>query len=158
MKTRVNLYLPEFKPPKEILTLTRVILITLAVLAVMIAWTVYSRDQLAQQQRKNQELTDRQITLSDEVLKAVSDGKFAVHTVETIDETIELLTGVPAGPDDDPTSVYGRRKPGALPLSSSAGSSSASPPGTPVTNWPPCWSGPSSAMRPSSGWPGSWPP
>lgn len=69
MKTRVNLYLPEFKPPKEILTLTRVILITLAVLAVMIAWTVYSRDQLAQQQRKNQELTDRQITLSDEVLQ-----------------------------------------------------------------------------------------
>ncbi len=49
-----------------------------------------------------------QLILSDEVLKAVSDGKFAVHTVETIDETIELLTGVPAGPDDDPTSVYGR--------------------------------------------------
>ena len=29
MKTRINLYLPEFRPPKELLTLTRVILISL---------------------------------------------------------------------------------------------------------------------------------
>ena len=35
--------------------------------------------------------------LSDEVIKAVKDKKFHVYAVSTIDEGIEILTGVPAG-------------------------------------------------------------
>ena len=37
------------------------------------------------------------LMLSDEVVQAVRDGKFSIWEVKTIDEGIELLTGVPAG-------------------------------------------------------------
>jgi predicted ATP-dependent protease len=37
------------------------------------------------------------LMLKDDLLKAVEEGKFSVWTVETVDEGIELLTGVPAG-------------------------------------------------------------
>ena len=30
-------------------------------------------------------------------MKAISEGKFAVYGVDTVDEGIEILTGVPAG-------------------------------------------------------------
>ncbi len=49
-----------------------------------------------------------QLILSDEVLSAVKDGSFKIYTVDTIEETIEILTGVPAGNMDDPQSIYGR--------------------------------------------------
>ena len=39
--------------------------------------------------------------LRDDVCKAVEDGKFSVYTVETIDDGIELLTGITAGQKDD---------------------------------------------------------
>ena len=39
----------------------------------------------------------RHLMLSPEVIQAVNDGKFSIWAVSTIDEGIELLTGVPAG-------------------------------------------------------------
>jgi lon-related putative ATP-dependent protease len=38
-----------------------------------------------------------ELTLNDEVVDAVRDGKFHIYPVKTIDEGIEILTGVPAG-------------------------------------------------------------
>ncbi len=40
------------------------------------------------------------LNLSDEVVQAVKDGKFHIYAISTIDEGIELLTGVPAGKKD----------------------------------------------------------
>jgi predicted ATP-dependent protease len=39
----------------------------------------------------------RHLMLKDEVIQAVRDGKFSIWPVKTIDEGIEILTGVPAG-------------------------------------------------------------
>ena len=39
--------------------------------------------------------------LRDDVCKAVEEGKFSVYTVETIDDGIELLTGMSAGQRDE---------------------------------------------------------
>lgn len=43
----------------------------------------------------------RHLMLSEDVCKAVEDGKFSVYTVETIDDGIELLTGITAGQKDE---------------------------------------------------------
>jgi predicted ATP-dependent protease len=40
---------------------------------------------------------ERHLMLKDEVVEAVRDGKFHIWSVETIDQGIEILTGVPAG-------------------------------------------------------------
>ena len=37
------------------------------------------------------------LMLKDEVIEAVEAGKFHIYSIETIEEGIELLTGVPAG-------------------------------------------------------------
>lgn len=37
------------------------------------------------------------LMLSDEVINAIEDGKFTIYAVETIDQGIEILTGIPAG-------------------------------------------------------------
>ena len=42
----------------------------------------------------------RNLHLSDEIIDAVKKGKFHVYSVSTIDEGIEILTGVPAGQKD----------------------------------------------------------
>lgn len=42
----------------------------------------------------------RNLHLSDEVIEAVKKGKFHIYAVKTIDEGIEILTGVPAGKKD----------------------------------------------------------
>ena len=57
----------------------------------------------------------RHLMLHNDVIEAVKEGLFHVWAVSTIDEGIELLTGVPAGdPDDDglypEESVHGRTK------------------------------------------------
>ena len=39
----------------------------------------------------------RNLHLSDEVVNAVKEGKFHVYAISTVDEGIEILTGVPAG-------------------------------------------------------------
>lgn len=39
----------------------------------------------------------KNLNLSDEVIQAVKDGNFHVYPVKTVDEGIEILTGVPAG-------------------------------------------------------------
>jgi predicted ATP-dependent protease len=39
----------------------------------------------------------KNLMLSEEVIGAVSEGKFNIYAVETIDEAIEILTGVKAG-------------------------------------------------------------
>ncbi len=54
----------------------------------------------------------KDLMLRDEVVKAVTDGKFAIYAARTVDEGIEILTGKPAGerradgsyPED---SIYG---------------------------------------------------
>ena len=43
----------------------------------------------------------RNLNLPDEVVQAVKDGKFHIYAITTIDEGIELLTGVPAGSRDE---------------------------------------------------------
>lgn len=42
----------------------------------------------------------RNLHLSDEVIEAVKKGKYHIYSVKTIDEGIEILTGVPAGKKD----------------------------------------------------------
>ncbi len=39
----------------------------------------------------------RHLMLKDEVINAVKEGKFSIYSIKTIDEGIEVLTGVPAG-------------------------------------------------------------
>ena len=39
----------------------------------------------------------RSLHLSDEIVEAARQGKFHIYAVSTIDEGIEILTGVPAG-------------------------------------------------------------
>lgn len=41
------------------------------------------------------------LMLSDEVIRDVEDGKFSIYAVKTIEEGIEILTGVPAGEQDE---------------------------------------------------------
>jgi lon-related putative ATP-dependent protease len=53
------------------------------------------------------------LQLEPDVVDAVAGGRFHVYTVETIEEGVELLTGVPAGARDErnafpPESVFGR--------------------------------------------------
>lgn len=43
----------------------------------------------------------KNLNLSNEVVEAVKDGKFHIYAISTIDEGIELLTGVPAGNRDE---------------------------------------------------------
>ncbi len=43
----------------------------------------------------------KNLMLNREVVQAVKDGKFAIYPVETIQEGIEILTGVPAGVPDE---------------------------------------------------------
>lgn len=43
----------------------------------------------------------KNLNLSDEIVQAVKDGKFHIYAVSTIDEGIEILTGVPAGKKDE---------------------------------------------------------
>jgi lon-related putative ATP-dependent protease len=55
----------------------------------------------------------RNLNLADEVVDAVREGKFHIYPVTTIEEGIEILTGVPAGTADEngeypEDSVYGR--------------------------------------------------
>ena len=42
----------------------------------------------------------KHLMLRSDVCEAVKEGKFSVYTVETIDDGIEVLTGVPAGQRD----------------------------------------------------------
>lgn len=39
----------------------------------------------------------RNLMLKDEVVEAIREGKFHIWSVETIDQGIEILTGIPAG-------------------------------------------------------------
>lgn len=41
------------------------------------------------------------LMLSDEVIKAVRQGKFSIYAIKTIDEGIEILTGIPYGKKDE---------------------------------------------------------
>jgi predicted ATP-dependent protease len=40
------------------------------------------------------------LMLRDDVVEAVREGRFSIHAVRTVDEAVELLTGVPAGAVD----------------------------------------------------------
>ena len=53
------------------------------------------------------------LNLHAEVVEAVREGKFHIYPISTIEEGIEILTGVPAGSMDEngsypPETVYGR--------------------------------------------------
>ncbi|SHJ62321.1 Lon protease family protein [Paramaledivibacter caminithermalis] len=43
----------------------------------------------------------KNLMLSNEVIEAVKEGKFHIYAVKTIDEGIEILTGIPAGQKDE---------------------------------------------------------
>ncbi len=43
----------------------------------------------------------RNLSLNDDIIEAVSNGKFHIYAVKTINEGIEILTGVPAGTKDE---------------------------------------------------------
>ena len=43
----------------------------------------------------------KDLTLSDEVVEAVRQGQFHIYPVQTIDQGIEILTGIPAGEPDE---------------------------------------------------------
>jgi predicted ATP-dependent protease len=43
----------------------------------------------------------KHLMLRRDVVEAVADGKFSVHAIETIDQGIEILTGIPAGERDE---------------------------------------------------------
>ena len=43
----------------------------------------------------------KNLNLSDEIIEAVKNGTFHIYAISTIDEGIELLTGVPAGSKDE---------------------------------------------------------
>ena len=43
----------------------------------------------------------KNLTLSDEVIEAVKEGTFHIYPISTIDEGIEILTGVKAGEMDE---------------------------------------------------------
>ena len=45
------------------------------------------------------------LNLDDEIVNAVKNGKFHIYAVSTIDEGIEILTGVPAGTKDMPGTI-----------------------------------------------------
>lgn len=47
----------------------------------------------------------RNLNLKDEVIEDVKNGKFHIYTASTIDEGIEILTGVPAGEKDVPGTI-----------------------------------------------------
>lgn len=47
----------------------------------------------------------RNLNLNDEVIEAVKNGKFHIYAVSTVDEGIEILTGVPAGNKDMPGTI-----------------------------------------------------
>ena len=47
----------------------------------------------------------RHLMLHDRVVNAVEAGKFHIHAVETVDQAIEILTGMPAGSPDE-SGVY----------------------------------------------------
>ena len=42
----------------------------------------------------------RNLNLSDEIIESVKSGKFHIYAISTIEEGIEILTGVPAGKRD----------------------------------------------------------
>ncbi|MFQ5894363.1 MAG: Lon protease family protein [Nitrospinota bacterium] len=55
----------------------------------------------------------KNLMLKEEVVEAVAEGRFHIYSVRTVDEGVEILTGVPAGergPDGEfpPESVHGR--------------------------------------------------
>mgnify|MGYP001350178860 CR=1 FL=1 len=47
----------------------------------------------------------RHLMLRDDVVRAVADGKFAIHAVGHVDAALELLTGLPVGEPDDKGNV-----------------------------------------------------
>lgn len=47
----------------------------------------------------------KNLNLDDEIINAVKNGKFHIYAVSTIDEGIEILTGVPAGKKDIPGTI-----------------------------------------------------
>ncbi len=79
MKTRINLYLPEFRPAKELLTLSRVVLICFIVLLLMIGWVFAARASTASQMKENQRLQD-QITQLEEQINLMQERILAMHT------------------------------------------------------------------------------
>lgn len=49
-----------------------------------------------------------QLILSDDVMDAIKNNQFTIYTVDTLEETLELLTGIKAGTIDDPDSIFGK--------------------------------------------------
>src|SRR5690606_24001634 len=43
----------------------------------------------------------KNLMLKDEVVKAVEEGKFHIYAIQSVEEGIEILTGMPAGKQDE---------------------------------------------------------
>ena len=50
----------------------------------------------------------RNLILRTDVVQAVEDGRFHIYPVQTIDQGIELLSGLRAGAVDEPETINGR--------------------------------------------------
>lgn len=59
MKTRINLYLPEFRPPKELLTLSRHVIICLVVMCLMIGWIFLAKSSYNAQLKRNEQIQNK---------------------------------------------------------------------------------------------------
>ena len=43
----------------------------------------------------------KHLMLREDIRQAVADGQFAIHAIDSVDDGIELLTGLPAGQRDE---------------------------------------------------------
>lgn len=90
MKTRINLYLNEFKPPKELITLGRAILFALLCFAIILGIGLYQRSILAKEQKKVQELTEQKEQVQNSLLEA-QIAFAARQTDEALKNEVEQL-------------------------------------------------------------------
>lgn len=67
MKTRINLYLQEFRPPKEMLTLGKVIVVSLILLCCVFALFSYKNGQFKKLQKEVAELNKRTESLQSQI-------------------------------------------------------------------------------------------
>ncbi len=67
MKTRFNLYLPEFKPPKELLSVARIVIVCLVVMALMLGWMFLVRGQYATMQQQSSKADSQLASINEDI-------------------------------------------------------------------------------------------
>ena len=69
MKTRINLYLNEFKPPKELLTLGRMLIVAAVCFFLVLCYGFYQRANLAKEQRTVMQLEEQKDAVQKNLLE-----------------------------------------------------------------------------------------